>query len=446
MKIFLTILTIFLFSPFYVNAKVSITEIAWMGTANSTTDEWIELYNDADTSADLSSWSISGSLSISIPSGKIIHPKGLFLLERTDDTTIPDITADYIYTGALTNSGYQSLILKDGNADTVDSLIFQTEWPAGDNTTKDTMQWNGTNWVTAAPTPKVLNAGIIVSTENVNDSDDTAGGNNTQTVTKTSGGKFETAPKDDPHIEFVIPKVIYSDVQNEFKSIIVLEYMNPNRGIFIWNMGDGTTLKQTELLPITHTYQYAGKYTISFAYYRSDYDVKPYMTGSTVFDVVDPTIEASIIDDGKALKIKNPGDKKIDLTNWKLLNNSVTTIFPEMTIIAPRATIIIPASSLNTANFSSGSILAPNGEVITSFGGKENIKIVRSSTTYSNFAPLLKASTVDIMDDNIVLDSSKVEEEKTQKQKHTKYIIFGVLSLITIGLFILLERFMVRQE
>lgn len=442
MKIFLTILTIILFSPFYVNAKVSITEIAWMGTANSTSDEWIEIYNDADTSVDLSSWSISGSLSISIPSGKSIPPKGLFLLERTDDTTIPDITADYIYTGALTNSGYQSLILKNENADTIDNLIFQTEWPAGDNTTKDTMQWNGTSWVTATPTPKVLNTGISNSTDNNNDNEE----NDTTIVAKSGGGNFETAPRDDPHIEFIIPKVIYSDVQNEFKSIVVLEYMNPNRGIFIWNMGDGTTLKQTELLPISHTYQYAGKYTISFAYYRSDYDVKPYMTGDTVFDVVDPKIEASIIDDGKALKIKNPSDKKIDLTNWKLLNNSITTIFPEMTIIAPRATIIIPASSLNTTNFSSGSILAPNGEVITSFGGKENIKIVRSSTTYSNFAPLLKASTADIMDDNIVFDSSKVEEEKTQKQKHTKYIIFGVLSLITIGLFILLERFMVRQE
>ena len=40
---------------------VVINEVAWMGTLDSDTDEWIELYNNTDSSIDIASWSISGA-------------------------------------------------------------------------------------------------------------------------------------------------------------------------------------------------------------------------------------------------------------------------------------------------------------------------------------------------------------------------------------------------
>lgn len=42
-----------------------------------------------------------------------IPAKGFYLLERTDDTTVPNILANHIYTGALSNKG-EYLTLFDG--------------------------------------------------------------------------------------------------------------------------------------------------------------------------------------------------------------------------------------------------------------------------------------------------------------------------------------------
>ena len=67
---------------------VVISEIAWMGTTTSSTDEWIELYNNTGSAIDLTNWTLAAAdgtptitLAGTIPAG------GHFLLGRTDDTT-----------------------------------------------------------------------------------------------------------------------------------------------------------------------------------------------------------------------------------------------------------------------------------------------------------------------------------------------------------------------
>lgn len=86
---------------------VVINEIAWMGTTTSANDEWIELLNTTAAPVDLTGWTLAAddgtpsiSLSGSIPAG------ATYLLERTDDTTVPGVAADLIHTaGALGNDG-----------------------------------------------------------------------------------------------------------------------------------------------------------------------------------------------------------------------------------------------------------------------------------------------------------------------------------------------------
>ena len=117
--------------------SVVINEIAWMGTLSSANDEWIELYNNTEKDIDLNGWVLSaedGSPRISL-SGKI-SAQGYFLLERTDDTTVSDITADQIYSGALSNKG-EIFVLYDGTGSEVDRI---ESWSAGSNSSKKTME------------------------------------------------------------------------------------------------------------------------------------------------------------------------------------------------------------------------------------------------------------------------------------------------------------------
>jgi uncharacterized repeat protein (TIGR01451 family) len=122
---------------------VVVNEVAWMGTAASTSDEWIELYNTTDHDIDLTGWTLAaadGTPNIALNS--IIPAHGYFLLERTDDNTVSDVPADQVYTGALENDpDAESLELRDGTGTLVDTANGDGgPWPAGDNDTKATME------------------------------------------------------------------------------------------------------------------------------------------------------------------------------------------------------------------------------------------------------------------------------------------------------------------
>ena len=119
------ITTFFLFSiPLIVLGAnpldVAINEIAWMGTEASYNDEWIELYNNTDFSINLVGWVLkAGDGSPEINLTGIISAKSFYLLERTDDYSVPGISADQIYTGALGNSG-ENLELYDSSGNLID--------------------------------------------------------------------------------------------------------------------------------------------------------------------------------------------------------------------------------------------------------------------------------------------------------------------------------------
>jgi hypothetical protein len=137
-----------------------------MGTTSSANDEWIELYNSGSEPVDLTGWTLQaadGTPAIDIASKAtgpvIIGPGNFFLLERTDDDTVPGIAADAIYTGALGNEPGETLVLKDASSTEVYRIDASAGWPAGDNVTKDTMQLSSNGWVTDTPTPRATNGG-----------------------------------------------------------------------------------------------------------------------------------------------------------------------------------------------------------------------------------------------------------------------------------------------
>lgn len=115
-------------------SSVVISEVAWGGTAASSSDEWIELYNPSSTLIDLTNWKIritSGSTSVNIILVNDINPLGFFLLERTDDNTVLDVVANQIFTADIANSGV-IMQLFDATGKCVDSANGNGgNWPAG---------------------------------------------------------------------------------------------------------------------------------------------------------------------------------------------------------------------------------------------------------------------------------------------------------------------------
>jgi phosphatidylserine/phosphatidylglycerophosphate/cardiolipin synthase-like enzyme len=158
---------------------VVVSEVAWMGTTSSSANEWIELYNTTSSSVSLTGWTLNavdGTPSISLTGS--IGAYSYYLLERTDDNSVPGITADKIYTGAAGDGGEQ-LVLRDGSSNVIDTANQNGSWFAGTTTGRATMSrtnvsLSGTlsgNWHTATAsyaaglgTPKAMNFAVSVGT------------------------------------------------------------------------------------------------------------------------------------------------------------------------------------------------------------------------------------------------------------------------------------------
>ena len=116
-----------------------------MGTENSANDEWIELYNNSSSLIDINGWKIiSNDETPNIILKNKIPSKGFFILERTDETTLPNAKADLIYKGNLNNNG-EYLKLIDANEKVIDEIDCSKEWFFGDNEAKRTMERKNTS-------------------------------------------------------------------------------------------------------------------------------------------------------------------------------------------------------------------------------------------------------------------------------------------------------------
>ena len=101
--------------------KIILNEIAWMGSVAASGEtasaaagrEWIELKNISGDAVDLSGWQIddvSGNLKIVVNASTtagastVVPPGGFYLLARGANA-VPEISADLVYSGALSNAG-----------------------------------------------------------------------------------------------------------------------------------------------------------------------------------------------------------------------------------------------------------------------------------------------------------------------------------------------------
>jgi len=122
--------------------KVILNEVAWMGSETSSNDEWIELKNISNVSVDISGWQVidkGEQIHITFESGSAIPAGGFYLLERTDDDSIPAIIADVIYSGSLSNTN-EAVRVFDKDCNLIDEVFASPDWPAGDSASKRTME------------------------------------------------------------------------------------------------------------------------------------------------------------------------------------------------------------------------------------------------------------------------------------------------------------------
>ncbi|MFA7653869.1 MAG: lamin tail domain-containing protein [Candidatus Magasanikbacteria bacterium] len=135
--------------------EIVINEVAWAGAAGYADDEWLELYNNTNEDIILATTSASSSWRVTVGdrtikwskiNNGVIPAHGYYLLERTDDDSVQEITGDIIYTlqYGFNNAG-EKIALFNPQGEKVDEVDCSSSsgWFAGDDSSFRSMERNG---------------------------------------------------------------------------------------------------------------------------------------------------------------------------------------------------------------------------------------------------------------------------------------------------------------
>ncbi len=332
--------------------EVVINEIAWMGTIESTNDEWIELKNNTDQEIGLTDWTlkaVDGSPEISLTG--VIPAQGYFLLERTDDNSVSELAADQIYTGALGNTG-ESLELGDGENNLIDSIDCSEGWLAGDNETKQTMERIDTDWQTSlgiGGTPKTRNS----SGQGVPAEEPPLGGSSQKPeaerqIPPTTVNQPPVAQAG-PDLTALTNREIFFDASQS---------CDPNNDSlsYFWNFGDGATATEAKT---SHAYSYPGQYIVSLIVNDGEFSdfniitVNIYSSSVIISEFLPNPVGSD--EESEWIELFNQSNQIANLTDWQLddqFEGSHPFIFPANSLISPRQFLLIlrPVSKIALDN------------------------------------------------------------------------------------------------
>jgi hypothetical protein len=370
----------FFIAPSVVFSAIRINEISWMGDLVSSDHEWVELYNDSDSSQDLSGWKLSAfdtadtaKEKFSLALSRIIPAKGYFLIEkkRGATDTAPYLSSDFTTASfSLVNTGETLLLKNSDGSQTNEIKSLATSWQAGDNTTKETMQWNGLAWITAKATPKLENASIGT----IKTSTDTTNTSSSDTTTTTSiSAHLSPLPLSDfsNNQEFFVSagrdRVTPAGGTLPFEGYVLDSKNKKADGVsFSWVFGDGSN---TTGAKVSHIYEYPGNYIVIL---NAELNGSRAVSRANIL-VFAPDITLSLqeTEDGEVITISNNSVYELNIGGWKLRLGDTTYLFPEDTLVGAENEITLSPSltKFKTGVLSKATLLLPNDKIVSESGG-----------------------------------------------------------------------------
>lgn len=408
--VFLFLATIF---PFFAGAQVVINEVGWAGTKASASDEWLELYNDSESSVNLDGWILrakDGTPQINL-SGNI-SVNGFYLIERTADTTISNVKADYVGSfgknGNLSNNG-EDLELVDKIGVLQDKVYFSLGWPAGSPSPDyvsmervdagalgfDLNNWKSNNGkkingkdADGNPifgTPKAENSINALNQVFQNIPTESASLQNSESSAGNGSATHNTAVSLNQNSDKILFKenrikayagedrlgISGADIVFEGNAAGLKDYpLDSSKTRFIWNFGDGAYY---EGKTARHSYFFPGSYIAVLDVVSGEYEASDRIT----VKVLANEIAISEVNTKNGwIKLYNNSSETIDVSFWQISLNEKNFVFPKNTFFGGKKYLVLPKeiSGLDFGDKKEGEIklLYPNGSSANSFNYKED--------------------------------------------------------------------------
>lgn len=321
-------------------------------------ERFIELYNSSSSDVDLTGWYLQrktatgssfGSLVTStFLKDKIIKANGYFLISRQRDGS--DVVVD-----SLTLTESNTIRMRDSKGEDIDQVELGVV-PDG----KSYQKISTNEWVSAVPTPGVVNSGVAELSGN-----ETASISSPTTANATGSAVGVSTFPTEPQIfadAGVSARTISAGATVPFTGRAFGLKKEPiENARMIWSFGDGGIAEGTS---VAHTYHYPGDYIavldIASGYYSASDRV-------AVHVVVPLLILRSGGDTTRSfISIENRGSDEVDLSLWQIESAGIFFIIPKNTILGARKTLTF-ASEITGLSSSQGSVVAlrfPNSSIV----------------------------------------------------------------------------------
>ncbi len=291
--------------------SVIINEVAWMGSTKSSADEWIELKNISNQEIDLAGWQIinknSGiKINLSLINKTKIGAGKFILLERTDDNSVPNVTADLIYTGGLSNTN-EGIKLFDDGCNLIDEAFAGPNWPAGDNESKKTME-RGSTSLTTGNSFNWHTSSVLGGTPKQNNSQPTA--NNLQPSGGGGGGvNTNNNSQQTTNSSQQLTKILISEEKTNPTAERFIELYNPGNtevSLTDWYLQRKTQAGNEFTSLVSKTY-FEGKIIPANGYFLIS------RSASADSDIVIPDL---ILTESNTIQLKNSNQEVVDKVGW----------------------------------------------------------------------------------------------------------------------------------
>lgn len=368
--------------PAQASAEVRISEVAWMGTDEGATCEWIELHNDGDEVVSLSGWSLvienpSGATTLDLGNPASVKYSGIaaggyYLVVRDSPNSgnacrdlFPGKHADWLgsFGSGISNDGAKLALMQGASEEAM--LDSKASWSAasggagGKNSApKETPQWTGSAWHTAPPTPRGPNA--LPPLEELPEEEEEGQGAPVPTV----GGTAPLVPVKHPvptlYVDGGSPRIVFAGADTPFSAIAYDSTGDIRENADIsWSFGDGGHEKGDEAV---HAYRAPGAYT---AVVRAR--VKGLSAVALIpIEVIEPSVTIeSASEDGVTLR--NDGEVIADLSGWRIGSGRKAGKLPPDTVLAPGASVLFAYETLRIQGGSAPELRYPNGRLADAF-------------------------------------------------------------------------------
>jgi len=331
-----------------IYSPIILNEIAWMGSASNSADEWIELKNISTSTIPLNNWQLLGinsennenKITVVFDENDSMEPSSYFLLERTDDETIPDIAADKLFTGSINNSSFILRLFNDECA-LIDETTATSTWLAGQKEPeKKTMERIiNLEWQTSYSSSSVNGLFGTPRTENSQQKEEALIEENQIPI-----ALFNYQPEN----PIINQEIIFDASSSTDSDGTITSY--------IWNFGDGNSTT-TEVSTTTYSYATSSEFLLSLQV-LDDTEATSSLSITTisVSAIEEPTLEIVINEiawmgtsatnsEDEWLELYNNTDSDVDLTGWKILKNGEDFIEISTSTVKEMTTSIISAQS-----------------------------------------------------------------------------------------------------